>query len=71
MPAKTRKSPSHHRRITLTDTDDFYNDLKKLAKLNNTSMNSMAKRILSPAVKELLATQQEELNKLKENKKNI
>lgn len=69
IPAKTRKSPSHHRRITLTDTDDFYNDLKKLAKLNNTSMNSMAKRILSPAVKELLATQQEELNKLKENKK--
>lgn len=65
---KTRKSPSHHRRITLTDTDDFYSDLKKLAKLNNTSMNSMAKRILSPAVKELLATKQEEIDKLKKNK---
>ena len=70
VPLKTRKPPTAHRSITLTNTEDFYSDLKRLAKLNNTSMNSLAKKILSPIVKELLQNKEQELEMLKSTKKN-
>ncbi len=69
IPIKTKKPPTRHYSITLTNTEDFYSDLKRLARLNNTSMNNLAKKILSPVVKELLSRKEQELKALKDTKK--
>ena len=68
VPIKTKKPKTKHNGIMLTDVD-FYDDIKRLAKLNNSSIRATAIKILSPAVKEQLAIKEEELKKIKTAKK--
>ena len=69
VPIKKRKPRTKRNGITLTNID-FYDDIKKLAKLKNTSMSSLAKKILSPLVKEELVKEEQKLEKIKNPKAN-